>query len=117
MRRPNTYDLIYLADNEWGNTLMQEVAQEYFQQHPDVDFVMVYEHAGWWLAYHRSELEIVGTANDMAVFRQDRPKSSGYSGVCIRREALRPDIREVTTLRQYVEPAPELLAVGKEIYA
>jgi len=104
-----TYDRIFLADNEWGSPLMCEVAQEYFAHHPDVNFVMVYEHAGWSLSYHRT-LEVVGSANDLAVFRKDCPRATGYSGHSIRREVQRPDLHEVTTLQQYTTPFPTAAA-------
>ena len=79
------YDMVYLADDEWGNETMKAVAGEWFTQHPACNFVMVYEHAGWWLAYHRSDLECVGTANDLAVMRADRPQPTHYSGNYVRR--------------------------------
>jgi hypothetical protein len=114
MRTPTTYDMVFLADNEWGNQIMREVASEWFSLHPGCNFVYVYEHAGWSLTFHRdNNLECVGSANDMAVFRKDRPRPTGGSGFTHRRKALRPDIQEVTTLQQYVQPAPveaELLA-------
>jgi len=80
------YDMVHLANNEWGNATMRAVATEWFTQHPACNFVMVYEHAGWWLAYNRTGLEIVGTANDLAVMRPDRPQPTHYSGVCVRRQ-------------------------------
>ena len=97
------YDMVHLANDEWGNATMRAVATEWFSQHPACNFVMVYEHAGWWLAYARDEtpclpgvgldahggryhMEIVGTANDLAVMRKDRPQPTHYSGVCVRRE-------------------------------
>jgi|ERR1039458_7568640 hypothetical protein len=109
MKSQNFYDVIRLADNEWGNTIMSEVAEEHFRAHPDCNFVQVIEHAGWHLSYHRSG-EIVGTANDMAVMRPDRPRPDSFRESFIR-PVIRPDIKEVTTLQQYVQPAPaELLA-------
>lgn len=62
------YSIIHLADDEWGNETMLRVALEYFGEHPDVAFVEVYEHAGWYLGFRRDGT-IWSTANDMA-----RPK-------------------------------------------
>ncbi len=76
------YDMIYLADNEWENEKMREVAQAWFSQHPEVEFVEVHEHGGWYLGYRR-DLTIWSTANDMAPC--PGPKPIGYSGVCVRR--------------------------------
>jgi hypothetical protein len=61
------YAVIRLADNEWGNTLMEEVAREFFRDHPELDplEVEVIEHAGWHLTFLR-DLTIADTANDMA---------------------------------------------------
>jgi hypothetical protein len=95
-----TYDTVCLAENEWGNTVMREVAEEWFAAHPACQFVEVREHAGWWLGYHRS-LEVIGTANDGAVMRKDRPRPQASSGVCHRRPVIRPDLREVVTLEAY----------------
>ena len=74
----NTYDMIFLADNEWGNQIMREVAEQWFKSHPDCDFVQVYEHAGWALAWHRS-MECVASANESAAFRPDRPRPTSFS--------------------------------------
>lgn len=79
-----TYDLVHLADDEWGNDLMEQVAREWFAQHPQCEFVEVHEHAGWWLGYHRS-MVIVGTANSSALLPADRPRPSHFSGTCHRR--------------------------------
>lgn len=103
-----SYDLVFLADNEWGNSLMREVAQEWFAAHPACHFVQVYEHAGWSLTYHRADLEVVHSANDLAVFRADVPRPTHYSGRSHRRPVLRPDIREVSTLAQYAPLLPAL---------
>lgn len=67
---------IYLADNEWGNELMQEVAKEAFSTHEGQlsPFVVdVREHAGWFLQYTLidKKMVVVGTANDMANFGVD----------------------------------------------
>ena len=55
--------LVYLAEDEWGNRKMDEVARETFAQYPDAECVEVREHAGWYLTYNR-KMQIVGTAND-----------------------------------------------------
>lgn len=60
------YDIVHLADDEWGNAKMLEVADEYFRDHPDCQFVLVYEHAGWSLGFCR-DLSVWSSANDMAV--------------------------------------------------
>ena len=38
---------VHLADNEWGNRVMERVARETFESFPQADVVIVYEHAGW----------------------------------------------------------------------
>ena len=106
-----TYDIVSLADNEWGNQIMREVAQEWFARHPHCEFVEVREHAGWWLGYHRSG-EVIGTANDCAVMRNDRPRPDTFSGVSHRRPVIRPDLREVATLAAYRPLVPPL---GKQL--
>jgi len=66
--------LIYLADDEWGNKLMTQLADEaladprYAAYQPLV--VSVYEHAGWWLEFALLEghVTVVASANDLAVF-------------------------------------------------
>ena len=105
MKKPTTGEvvLIHLADNEWGNEIMREVADEWFAAHPECMFAWVYEHAGWSLTFHRTG-EVVGTANDMAVLRKDRPQSREPISAWCRREVTRPDIREVSTLKQYAKP-------------
>lgn len=70
--RPVGYDQIHLADNEWGNRLMEEVAIEWFAHHPEAEFVHVLEHAGWHLGFRRDGT-IWTTANDMAVMRNPYP--------------------------------------------
>jgi len=64
---------INLADDEWGNELMGQVAREYANQHRDYWplAVEVYEHAGWFLSYlfgapGIEDGAICGTANDAA---------------------------------------------------
>ncbi len=62
---------VQLADGEYGNYLMEKVAREILDSRPEVDFVHVSEHGGWFLEYargehQRSSLLIVGTANDAA---------------------------------------------------
>ncbi len=64
---------IYLADDEWGNVLMGQVAREYAEQHRDCWplAVEVNEHAGWHLTFlfgapGVEDGAICGTANDGA---------------------------------------------------
>jgi hypothetical protein len=101
-----TYDQIQLADNEWGNQIMREVAEQWFARHPDCAFLEVREHAGWWLAFARTPYpgstghECIGSANDMACFRPDRPRPTVQSGQRRRREVIRPDLKEVSSLAQ-----------------
>lgn len=105
MKKPTTGEvvLIHLADNEWGNEIMREVADEWFAAHPECMFVWVYEHAGWSLTFHRIG-EVVGTANDAAVLRKGRPRPTEYVSAWHWREVTRPDIKCVETLRQYAQP-------------
>ena len=62
----NTYDLIHLSDDEWGNETMKRIAMEHFASDPSCQFVEVYEHAGWFLGFRRDG-SIWTTANDMAI--------------------------------------------------
>ena len=78
------YDQIHLADNEWGNRLMQEVAETYFASKPDYQFVLVYEHAGWYLGFRRDG-SIWCTANDQAVLTHRWPQPGNGVGKVIRR--------------------------------
>ena len=64
---------IFLADNEWGNRLMEQVAQEHFEANPECQFVMVHEHAGWALGFRR-DMSCYSTANDMAALSKPRPQ-------------------------------------------
>jgi hypothetical protein len=81
---PKTYASIHLADDEWGNETMFAVAEEFFREHPEEDFVEVYEHAGWFLGYRRDG-SIWNTANDMATLNVPYPQPTGPSGIVIRR--------------------------------
>jgi hypothetical protein len=69
---------IHLGANEWSTPLMEEVAKQYFDAHPDVDplVVEVVEHAGWYMAWLRDGT-CVDTANDMAVLS---PKAKEFYG-------------------------------------
>jgi hypothetical protein len=58
---------VHLADNEWGNRTMARIAKETFENFPEADMVMVYEHAGWCLGF-LSDGTVVSSANDAAVF-------------------------------------------------
>lgn len=55
---------IRLADDEWGNPLMCDVAAEALRSGL-ADIVMVIEHAGWWMEYTLvdGEVRIVASAN------------------------------------------------------
>jgi hypothetical protein len=65
---------IHLADNEWGNATMDELAREALEdpKHPDKQplVVTVHEHAGWFLCYAKldGEILVVGSANDGAAY-------------------------------------------------
>lgn len=118
-----TYDMVHLADNEWSNTIMREVAQEWFKAHPDCQFVEVREHAGWWLGFARTPfpgsvgIECIGSANDMAQFRHDRPRPARYSGNCFFRPMIRHDLREVTSLEDYKPLVPQMSPIGDKLEA
>ena len=79
----NTYIEIRLADSEWGNETMRKVAEEYFAAHPEIQFVEVYEHGGWYLGFRRDGT-IWATANTEAR-RDGGPRPKLHSGVVIRR--------------------------------
>jgi hypothetical protein len=55
--------MVLLADDEWGNRKMDDIASWYLERHPQAECVQVHEHAGWYLTYNR-KMQIVGTAND-----------------------------------------------------
>lgn len=65
---------VHLADHEWGNRLMELVAEEalldpaHAGRHPLV--VTVHEHGGWWLSFALIDgrPSVVYTANDAAAF-------------------------------------------------
>lgn len=65
---------VFLASNEWGNDLMQKVAEEVFgdPQYADKQplVVLVNEHAGWFLNYALIDgvVTTIGSANDSAVY-------------------------------------------------
>jgi len=66
-------EYVYLASDEWGNEIMQQVADETLDNmnHP-LACVCVYEHAGWYLEYARfnGRTIIIGSANDQATFTE-----------------------------------------------
>jgi len=83
----DTYDVIYLARNEWGNEMMRLVAERWFRDNPECEFVLVHEHAGWYLGFRRDG-SVWATANDQAVLRVLMPQPrGGYSGRSERRGA------------------------------
>ncbi len=57
--------VVYCADNEWGNTVMEALARAKFADDPSIDCITVHEHGGWFLSFNR-DMVCVGTANDMA---------------------------------------------------
>ncbi len=79
----STYDVIHLADSEFGNETMRRAADEHFAEHPAVQFVQVYEHGGWYLGYRRDGSTWC-TANDSATGDQG-PRPTEYSGRDVRR--------------------------------
>lgn len=81
---PKGYVEIKMGDGEWGNEKMYEIAKEYFENHPDVDFVEVREHAGWFLGFRR-DLTVWSTANDSARLQKQFPQPCGRLLDCIRR--------------------------------
>lgn len=81
-----TYDMIFLADDEYGNDVMEQVAREHFAANPDCQFIVVYEHAGWFLGYRR-DMSICATANDGAALPPG-PRPERFSGVEIRRRTM-----------------------------
>lgn len=78
------YDTINLAPDEWGNETMRQIAEEHFAKFPDVQFVEVHEHGGWWLGYRRDG-SIWSTANDAAAL-DSKARPTHFSGRNVRRE-------------------------------
>lgn len=76
--------IIYLADHEWGNQLMYQVAMEWFAEHPACQFVEVVEHAGWHLGFRRDG-GVWCTANDMAHCKGPFPPPNFEYGPSVRR--------------------------------
>ena len=71
------YVNIQLADDEWGTPLMEKVAEEFFAEHQDVEFVHVREHAGWALGFRRDG-SIWSTANDEAALSTPLPQPTNF---------------------------------------
>lgn len=92
------YDQVFLADNEWGDHLMEQVAAEWFAANPGSLFLFVYEHSGGSLTFAREGMESLSSANDTARFRPDHPRPGHWSRRCERRPVSRPDLAEVTDL-------------------
>lgn len=65
--------VICLADNEWGNELMLKVAMECFEANPEVNFIEVREHGGWYLGYRRDG-SVWCSANDGARLTKPLPQ-------------------------------------------
>lgn len=65
---------LFLADNEWGNRIMQDVADRYLRDPDNLGetplVVRVVEHGGWSLSFAlvNNKIEVVGSANDRAEF-------------------------------------------------
>jgi hypothetical protein len=78
--------IIHLADNEWGNEVMWQVALDWFGDHPDCEFVEVYEHAGWYLGFRRDG-GVWCTANDMARCKGPFPPRGYEFGPSVRRQS------------------------------
>ena len=78
------YDVIHLGPAEWGGDKMREVAEAHFAANLNCDYILVHEHAGWYLGYRRDG-SIWGTANDAAI-TDGGPRPTRYSG----REERRP---------------------------
>ena len=79
------YPVIFMGDSEYGNEAMQQVADEWFDEHPDEQFVEVYEHGGWFLGFRRDG-SIWSTANDMAQLTKVWPQpANGCTGEVRRR--------------------------------
>ena len=70
---PTGYAIIHLDAHEWNNDTMWRVASEYFELHPECQFVEVYEHAGWHLGFRRDR-SLWSTANDTARLSVPRPQ-------------------------------------------
>ena len=71
---PAVYDSIQLHADEWGNDLMRRVAEDHLARHPEIDFVLILEHAGWYLGFRRDGT-CWATANDGAIIRGPQPDS------------------------------------------
>ena len=69
-----THQLIFMADDEWGNELMREIAETAIAQWrgPGELVVEVWEHGGWHLTFARINgvTTCVSSANDCAQFDQ-----------------------------------------------
>jgi hypothetical protein len=74
---------IHLADKEFGNDIMWQIAEREFAKHKDLPllFIMVIEHGGWWLQYAKDGT-IVGTANDCAVLSEKARRYKADSHNC-----------------------------------
>lgn len=88
------YTLIHLADDEWDNQIMESVARQHFDEHPDCQFILVYEHAGWALGFRR-DMSIWSTSNDCA--RLDGGPRPSICGDTIRRQTKAHQAEPVST--------------------
>ena len=69
-----THQTIHMADGEWGNTLMQEIAESAINEWRGYGHLVVevWEHGGWHLTFAaiNGVLTCVSSANDCAQFDQ-----------------------------------------------
>jgi len=56
--------------NQWGNNTMHSLAQKAFQDYPEAELVLVWEHAGWFLVFRRDG-KVINSANDCAVYPRE----------------------------------------------
>lgn len=67
-----THQLIFMADDEWGNRLMQQIAETAIAEWrgPGELVVEVWEHGGWHLTFARinGRIDCVSSANESARF-------------------------------------------------
>jgi hypothetical protein len=76
--RSTEYDVVRLGPTEWGSDTMRRAAEQHFAAYLGCDYVLVHEHAGWYLGYRRDG-SIWASANDAAVLPPG-PRPSGPSG-------------------------------------
>lgn len=89
---------VHLSREEWGNELMDKIANEVYEAHKDKAgdvplVIIVYEHAGWSLGYAMIEgkLQTCYSANDAAVYHGAK-KAFRENAYHAKWEALVPEI-------------------------